>query len=112
MEFSYEINDAIKKLKPIHEEMGVPSTVFLVEECSEVTKEIMKSKRGANNKYDIVSEASDVMLTALMVLRDLGVSDDYVESLMLRKCKKAIEEYEYYKSLHIGPTKDEEGYYD
>lgn len=99
MEFSYELNEAIKKLKPIHEEMGVPSTVFLVEECSEVTKEIMKKKRGANNKHDIVSEASDVMLTALMVLRDLGVPDDFVETLMLGKCRKAIDEWEFYKSL-------------
>lgn len=61
---------------------GFEQDVFVLEEMSELQKELMKHRRGKDNRNEIVDECVDVMLTIAILLRVYDASDDEVEGLI------------------------------
>ena len=73
---------------------GVPQSVYVVEECSELVKELMKKERKKGNDFAIIDEACDVLTTIFVMLRQYGVTEWTVRQNILAKCNRALERYE------------------
>ncbi len=87
------IEEAIKAVSEIDVQSGVPQSVYVIEECSELIKELMKKQRGKGSEKDILAEACDVLTTTFIMLTQHGVSKDYVKAQILYKCNRAFERY-------------------
>lgn len=66
--------------------------VFLLEEMSELQKELMKRRRGKENRDNIIEEAADVLLTLLTFLESYNAPMDSIYSAMLFKANRALKE--------------------
>ena len=69
-------------LKYLAHRNGVEQDVFVLEEMSELQKELMKHRRGKQNRDDIVDECVDVLLTIFILLEVYSVSEEEIKSLM------------------------------
>lgn len=87
------LNGLIEELGDIHSSMETPTYIYTVEECSELQKELMKVQRKQGKIDFVVEEACDVMLTTLMLLRDLDVDDETIVERMEYKARRAISEF-------------------
>jgi NTP pyrophosphatase (non-canonical NTP hydrolase) len=63
--------------------------LILIEEMSELTKELLKRRRGAKNDDCIKEELSHVLTSLYVVKAVIGISDEDVE----REAKKKLEKY-------------------
>lgn len=61
---------------------GVEQDVFVLEEMSELQKELMKHRRGKKNRDEIVDESVDVLLTIFILLQVYGATEDEVKKIM------------------------------
>lgn len=59
---------AIKAVSKMDSQSGVLQSVYVIEECSELIKELMKQQRGKGSEKDILAEASDVLTTVFVLL--------------------------------------------
>ncbi len=73
---------------------GVPQSVYVIEECAELIKELMKEQRGKGQREQIVGEACDVLTTVAVLLHQYGVSREEVEAQIAFKCRRAVERWE------------------
>lgn len=62
------VEEAIKAVFNMDSQSGVPQSVYVIEECSELIKELMKQQRGKGSEEDILAEASDVLTTVFVLL--------------------------------------------
>lgn len=69
-------------LKKLAQRNGVEQDVFVLEEMSELQKELMKHRRGKENRNEIVDECADVLLTILILLEVYNASEKEIKSLM------------------------------
>ena len=76
----HALEKAIKAVSEMDVQSGVPQSVYVIEECSELIKELMKKQRG---------KGSDTFV----MLTQYGVSKDYVKAQILYKCNRALERY-------------------
>lgn len=88
-----KLEKAIKAVSVMDASSGVSQSVYVVEECSELIKELMKQKRGKGSEEDILAEACDVLTTVFVLLSQYGVSRIYVKDQILYKCNRALERY-------------------
>lgn len=72
---------------------GVSRSVYVVEECSELIKELMKEQRGKSTEKDILAEACDVLATTFVFLHQHRVTKEYVKEHILYKYNRALERY-------------------
>lgn len=90
-------DDELKKVIHAVSEMdaasGVPQDVYVIEECSELIKELMKKRRGKGSVKDILEEACDVLTTVFVLLNQYEVPEDVVKAQILYKCNRALERY-------------------
>lgn len=87
------VEKALKAISEINIQSGVSHSVYVIEECSELIKELMKKQRGKGSEKDILAEACDVLTTTFVLLTQYGVSKDYVKAQILYKCNRALERY-------------------
>lgn len=87
------LGKAIKAVSEMDISSGVSQSVYVIEECSELIKELMKKQRGKGSEKDILAEACDVLTTTFVLLTQYGVSRDYVKNQILYKCNRALERY-------------------
>jgi len=88
-----DLEKAIQAVAEMDTQPGVAQSVYVVEECSELIKELMKQQRGKGYKEDILAEACDVLTTVFVLLTQCGVSRDFVKSQILYKCNRALDRY-------------------
>lgn len=69
-------------LKYLANRNGIEQDVFVLEEMSELQKELMKHRRGKENRDEIVDECTDVLLTIFILLEVYGASEEEIQSLM------------------------------
>ena len=69
-------------LKYLAQRNGVEQDVFVLEEMSELQKELMKHRRGKENRNEIVDECVDVLLTIQILLEVYNATEDEIKSLM------------------------------
>lgn len=69
-------------LKYLAQRNGVEQDVFVLEEMSELQKELMKHRRGKENRDEIVDECVDVLLTIQILLEVYNATEDEIKYLM------------------------------
>lgn len=68
--------------------------VMMIEEMSELTKELCKNYRGVENKQEITEEIADVlvMIDQLKIMYD--ISDMHIDYIKMQKVKRTLERIE------------------
>lgn len=84
-----KLEKAIKAVSAMDTKSGASQSVYVIEECSELTKQ----QRGKGSEKDILAEACDVLTTVFVLLSQYGVSRIYVRDQILYKCNRALERY-------------------
>lgn len=67
---------------------GTEQDVFVLEEMSELQKELMKHRRGKDNRNEIVDESVDVLLTIFILLKVYETTESEVENLVSFKLNR------------------------
>ncbi|NBH79041.1 hypothetical protein D3Z52_12865 [Clostridiaceae bacterium] len=88
-----KLEKAIKAVSAMDTKSGASQSVYVIEECSELIKELTKQQRGKGSEKDILAEACDVLTTVFVLLSQYGVSRIYVRDQILYKCNRALERY-------------------
>lgn len=65
--------------------------VYLIEEMSELTKELMKVRRRKGNQDLIEKEIADVYVTLIIYCIDMGVDLDRLKKFAMFKIERGIE---------------------
>lgn len=71
----------------------ISQDTFVIEECSELIKELTKNQRGKSSKNDIVSEACDVITSVLVLFRLMHVPEEHVYEQIEYKCNRAVQRF-------------------
>lgn len=87
------ISSSIDRLVEVHDKVDIDQSVYTIEECSELIKELTKKMRGKGSYDHIIEEGCDVLTSTLILLRKLNVSLEYIEQQMLYKINRAIDRY-------------------
>lgn len=87
------LEKAVKAISEMDVQSGVSQSVYVIEECSELIKELTKKQRGKGSEKDILAEACDVLTTTFVLLFHYGVTKDYVKNQILYKCNRAFKRY-------------------
>lgn len=94
------LKNAISAVAKLDSTSGVPQSVYVVEECSELIKEcselikiLMKKHRKKGNDAEIIDEACDVLTTILVMLHQYGVDEQIIRQNIIAKCSRALERY-------------------
>lgn len=74
-----------KIIEQLAQRNGPNQDIFVLEEMSELQKELMKHRRGKDNRDEIVDECSDVLLTIFILLRAYGATESEIRKLMAYK---------------------------
>jgi hypothetical protein len=61
---------------------GYDQDIFVLEEMAELQKELLKHRRGRDNRNQIIDECVDVLLTIDILLRVYNATDDEINNLM------------------------------
>ena len=69
-------------LKYLAQRNGTDQDVFVLEEMAELQKELMKHRRGKDNRDKIVDEGVDVLLTIFILIQVYNAQEDEVKNLM------------------------------
>lgn len=93
------LKKAITAVADLDSTSGVPQSVYVVEECSELVKELMKKERKKGNDFAIIDEACDVLTTVFIMLHQYGVAEWTIQQNILAKCNRALERYEKFGEL-------------
>ena len=88
-----DLREAIKAVAVLDASSGVPQYVYVIEECSELIKELMKQQRRKDCEKDILAEACDVLTTVFIMLEQHGVTEDFVREMILYKCNRALSRF-------------------
>lgn len=83
----------IAQLHDLHNKMQVGDDVFVIEECGELAKELMKCHRAKGSKEHVVEEACDVLTTVLTLLYGLDVRDTVIANEINLKVNRAVDRY-------------------
>lgn len=87
------VEKAIKSISAMDIRTGIPQDIYVIEECSELIKELTKKQRGKGSEKDILAEACDVITTIFVLFAHYGVSKDFVKQQILYKCNRALARY-------------------
>lgn len=93
------LKKAIAAVAKLDSTSGIPQSVYVVEECSELVKELMKKERKKGNDFAIIDEACDVLTTVFIMLHQYGVTEWTIQQNILAKCNRALERYEKFGEL-------------
>ena len=94
-------NDMKYILTQLAKRNGIDQDIFVLEEMSELQKELMKNRRGYNNRNNIVDECSDVLLTIFILLCVYDATENEIINLMDYKL------YRLRDFIHDEATKEE-----
>lgn len=89
-----ETSTALDRLASLNEDKSnIPQSVFVIEECSELIKELTKGRRGKGSEKDVLAEACDVLTSVFVLLRLMHASEDYILDSIIYKCNRAVERF-------------------
>lgn len=84
------VKDLFIKMLELHANAGISSSVYAIEECSELIKELCKDLRNKGRRENIIEESCDVLATVYSLLLAYGVSDEEITSRIEYKFKRGI----------------------
>lgn len=64
------------------ERNGENQDLFVIEEMAELQKELIKHRRGKNNRNNIIEECVDVLLTIDILLKVYYASDKEIQNMI------------------------------
>lgn len=88
-----DLIEAIAMLSEIDSDIEISQSTYVVEECSELIKELMKEKRGKGDDVKIIEEVCDVLTTIFVLLYQRNVPEEYIKKQILFKCNRTVERY-------------------
>lgn len=86
-----EVSNAISSVANIN--CDIPQGIFVVEECSELMKELTKTRRGKGDINNTVAEACDVITSVLILLRKMGIPEYDIRASIISKCERAVNRF-------------------
>lgn len=90
-----ELMALVRKVDAINQSSGVDPEVYILEECSEVIKEITKKARGQKTGgLDFIEELIDIFTASYVYLARYGISMADISEGMKVKYRRAIKRYE------------------
>lgn len=90
-ETSYKA-EMISKLQRVP---GYPDqSVFVIEECSELIKELTKRQRNKGSDDRVKEETIDVIASCYVLLKTMEISDSDIEAGISYKYNRALDRYE------------------
>lgn len=87
------MRNAIAAMAQMDNTSGLNQSVIVVEECSELIKELMKKERKKGNNQLIIEEACDVLAAVFVLLYQYGASEDNIRSNIFHKYNRALARY-------------------
>lgn len=87
------MDEWLNKLLEVNQTSGISQDNYIIEECSELMKELVKYRRKKSSKGIIVEEACDALAAIFILLKEFGVSREEIEYQIVNKCKKACRRY-------------------
>ena len=87
------LRSLIKGVSDMDDDSKVSQSIYVIEECSELIKELTKRQRGKSDESKIFDEACDVLTTVFVLLHRMGVSEDRVKDQIMYKCDRALSRY-------------------
>lgn len=90
--FDSELKEKAKELVELNKNFNQPVSqhVYLLEEFSELQKEVMKDQRNKGNVDHIKEEIADVMCALLTYMYDKGIDINQLRDVMIHKFNKGI----------------------
>lgn len=85
-----ETKELINKLVDLKTRIYDDHEIIVIEECSELIKEITKSIRALPSSSSIGEEGCDVLLTVYVLLRMRGISDASIEENIRYKVMRTL----------------------
>lgn len=91
--FNKDIYQLGKELEGLNSSMENPvdGDVYLIEEMSELTKELMKARRGKGSRDHIEEELADVYVTLLTYSIRTDINFNKIRDICMFKLKRGIE---------------------
>lgn len=89
-----ELDKAIDSMVKINSEIGIPQGIYVMEECSELIKALVKEERGKRNREEIIDESCDVLTAIAILLKRMDVHTEEIKKRMVFKCSRAVERWE------------------
>lgn len=91
-----ELEEKAKALLKINSDHGVPQEIFVMEECSELIKELTKKLRGKGNLMHIQEECYDVIATIFLLCKkiDIPFSEESVSRHIQEKIERALNRFQ------------------
>ncbi len=87
------LKKAIKAVADMDTGTGIPQSVYIIEECSELIKELTKEIRGKGSEKDIISEACDILVTIFVMFAQRNIPMSLVRDSILYKCNRALDRH-------------------
>lgn len=78
----------LAKLNGLNEVMNL-----VIEECSELIKELTKAHRGMGDVSNIEEEIADVVLVIKQLMHLLGITESDIEKIVEEKVERTMETY-------------------
>ena len=66
-------------------------TVVCMEECAELIQAVSKTKRGKDNRNNLIEEVADVMICIEILKQVYGISDNEIQNYVCQKQNRSIE---------------------
>lgn len=85
--------ELMSRVAAMNEECRVPQSVYVIEECSELTKELTKERRGKGENSEVCKEACDVLVATLVLLYQRNMSFDEICDYIRGKWERALRRY-------------------
>ncbi len=89
-----ETKKEILKVALYTKKAGLDQGTYTTEECSELIKELMKARRGKDNKDELIEEACDVLASVQVLLAYLEVPESIVNDKIYSQRHRAATRFE------------------
>jgi len=88
---SSKLDKAIIAAADVNNQVDTPQYLYVIEEMSELTKELIKVQRGKGDDKKVLDESCDVLLTIMTMLYQYGAHTSDVIDAIVFKSNRAVE---------------------
>ena len=88
---SAKLDKAIIAAADVNNQVDTPQYLYVIEEMSELTKELIKIQRGKGDTSKVIDEACDVLLTVMTMLFQYGAHTSDIIDAIVFKSNRAVE---------------------
>lgn len=86
--------EAAHGVAEVNTKSNVPQCNYIMEECAEYIKAVMKVGRGKDTPEHAFEEAMDIVAAVMVWMDESGVPFDTLMDHVINKCQRAIDRYD------------------